>query len=168
MNKTLERGISVLTFATLSIMTTLTSYSLPARAAYEQQAAETKSYALKALNFYKQNGKEATRTALMTTPKNWLLGPDHFNLHISALTNDMTSWADSGFAETVGLSWMDVDDLDGVALGKTVTDGLQKSPEGASLQIRFSNPVTKSVAHAEGYCVHADAENIICAWSQTN
>ena len=140
---------------------------LPAQAAFDDQAAATKAYALKAVDYYKAKGLDGTR-ASFSTPKAWLLGPDQWNLHVTGLSNDEMVWADSGFPEVVGQSCQDVGDLGGVGLGKAVWDGLAKSPGGASIQLRFSNPVTKAVAHTEGYCVQADLSNVICAWSQTN
>jgi hypothetical protein len=138
----------------------------PPAGKYDAQAAATKEYALKGLALYKAEGQEAAKKAFMT-PKAWLLGPDHFNLHISGLADDnQMVWADSGFPEVVGLSYHDVADLDGVPLGDVVWGGLAKSPTGAAVQVRFNDPVTKTVAHAEGYCVRADPKNVICAWSE--
>ena len=151
----------------LAVVMVVSAAGLPARAAFDDQAAATKTYALKALDFYKAKGLDGTK-ASFSTPNAWLLGPDQWNLHVTGLSNDEMVWADSGFPEVVGQSYQDVEDLDGVALGKSVWDGLAKSPGGASIQLRFSNPVTKAVAHTEGYCVQADASNVICAWSQTN
>ena len=151
----------------LAITMVVSAAVLPAQAAFDDQAAATRTYALKALDFYRAKGLDGTKASFLT-PKTWLLGPDQWNLHVTGLSNDQMVWADSGFPEVVGQSYRDVEDLDGVALGKSVWDGLARSPEGASIQLRFSNPVTKAVAHTEGYCVQADSSNVICAWSQTN
>jgi hypothetical protein len=130
------------------------------------KAAATKEFAQKALALYKTDGMEAAKNAFMA-PKAWLLGPDKFNLHVTGLSDDNEMvWADSGFPEVVGLSYHDVADLDGVPLGDAVWGGLAKSPTGAAIQLRFNDPATKAVAHTEGYCLRADARNVICAWSQ--
>ena len=161
-----------LRIALLSRTTILAGFALsialvPAQAAYEEQAAKTKAYALKAVEFYRSKGMEAAKASFLT-PKAWFLGPEEYNLHVSGITVDQMVWADSGFPEVVGTSYNDLDDLDGVPVGKAVSGGLAKSPDGFSIQLRFSNPVTKAVAHTEGYCVKADAANAVCAWAEPN
>ena len=163
----MELRKAFLSRTTILVGFTLSAALIPAHAAYEEQAAKTKAYAMKAVEFYRSKGMEAAKASFMT-PKAWFLGPEEYNLHVSGLSNDQMAWADSGFPEVVGQSYKDVEDLDGVPLGKAVWGGLAKNPDGASIQLRFSNPVTKAVAHTEGYCVQADTSNVICAWSQTN
>ena len=138
----------------------------PARAAYEAQVAETKAFAEKALAMYQAKGPAAK--AEFMASKEWLLGPDHFNAHIGGYTKAFVTWADTGFPDMVGTNLGDLDDFDGVSVGKSVANALAKSPNGASVQLRFSNPATKAVAHAEGWCLYADPDNVICAWSESN
>lgn len=139
----------------------------PARAAYEAQAAETKAFAEKALAMYKAKGPVAAKADFLAS-KEWLLGPDHFNLHIGGFTKALVIWADTAFPDLNGTSLNDLDDFDGVSVGKSVTNALAKSPDGGSVQLRFSNPATKAVAHSEGWCLYADPDNVICAWSESN
>ena len=141
------------------------SASVPARAEYEAQQAAVKDYALKAMAVYKAIGPQAAATEFMDTKK-WLEPADHFSLHIGLVTNDETVLADSGFPELVGLNYNEVSDLDGLSLGKNITAGVQRSPDGVALHHRFANPNTKAAAHAEGYCMQADEQHILCAWSQ--
>jgi len=151
----------------LSASTALAVTPLWASSPYAAQAAATKAYALKALTFYKTHGLTATKASFLT-PKLWFLGPDQWSLHVAGLTSKEIVWADSAFPDTIGQSYEDVEDLDGVPLGATVWNGLAKSPSGAAVQLRYNNPATGAVAHTEGYCIQADPTNVICAWSQSN
>lgn len=136
-----------------------------AQAQYDAQKAAVKDYAMKALDAYKALGPEAAAADFMK-PKKWLLGPDHFNLHVGLVTPDMKVIADSGFPELIGLNYIDVSDVDGNSLGEAVSAGVAKSPSGAALVLRFADPVTKAVAHAEGYCMRPDNSHVLCAWSE--
>jgi hypothetical protein len=139
----------------------------PARAGYEAQADATKAYAVKAVAFFHAAGFEKAKLAFTDGRKDWLLGPDQYNLHVGGFSSDHTVWADTAFPEINGTNIDDLSDIDGASVGKAVFDGLAASPSGAALQLRFNDPVTKAVAHAEGYCLHADAGNVICAWSES-
>jgi hypothetical protein len=160
-NRSVLFGIAFLT------ATALVQKPLWASSPYAAQAAATKAYALKALAFYKAHGLAATKASFLT-PKLWFLGPDQWSLHVAGLTSNEIVWADSAFPDTIGQSYQDVEDLDGVPLGATVWNGLAKSPSGAAVQLRYNNPSTGAVAHTEGYCIQADSANVICAWSQSN
>ncbi len=158
---------SVLFGVVLSASTALSVTPLWAASPYAAQADATKAYALKAAAFYKAHGLADTKASFLT-PKLWFLGPDKWSLHVAGLTSNEVVWADSAFPDTIGQSYQDVEDLDGVPLGATVWNGLAKSPSGAAVQLRYNNPATGAVAHTEGYCIQADAANVICAWSQSN
>jgi hypothetical protein len=139
----------------------------PAHAEHEAQAAATQAYALRAVAFFHAAGLEKTKVAFTDGRKDWLLGPDQFNLHVAGMSKDHMVWGDTGFPEVNGTSLDDLADFDGLSVGKTVFDALAVSPAGAAVQLRFNDPATKVVAHSEGYCLPADGANVICAWSES-
>ena len=137
----------------------------PARAAYEAQVPRP-SFCGKGPAMYKP--RSPSRKGGLPGVEGVAAGARSFQPHIGGFTKPLVIWADTGFPDMVGTSLGDLDDFDGVSVGKSVTNALAKSPDGASVQLRFSNPATKAVAHAEGWCLYADPDNVICAWSESN
>lgn len=130
---------------------------------YSAEAAATKAYFEKAAAVWKQAGPAAALPDF-NTPKKWY--EDRYGLHVTVTLKDSTVLADSGFPELVGLKWNDVADLDGNALGPFVAKAVEKSPNGAVVQLRFAVPNSSHAGHAEGYCAQVDAEHILCGWTE--
>lgn len=122
-----------------------------------------KAFAMKALSAYQTAGAQSAPAEFVRAK--WWLEPDGMNLHVSVTKNDQTVVADSGLPELVGMSFMDVSDVDGQSIGKVIVQRLDGAPAGATVQARFPNPKTNTVSRVAGYCVHADEQNILCAWA---
>ncbi|MCD2173636.1 hypothetical protein [Rhizobium sp. C4] len=130
---------------------------------YSAEAAATKAYYEKAAPVFKQLGPEAAIKEF-NTPKKWY--EDKYGLHVTVTLKDSTLVADSGFPELVGMKWNEVSDLDGNALGPFVAKAVEKSPNGAVVQLRFAVPNSSHAGHAEGYCAQIDAEHLLCGWTE--
>ena len=137
-----------------------------AQAGYARQAA-TKAYALKAVQFYHGAGFAAARRAFTRQRQAWRGGPADFGLHLVALGTDREVWADTAFPTMNGLNADDLSDPHGRSLGETVFDALAKSPRGAAVRLPAGSATRDVAAGSEGYCLPADARNVICAWSES-
>lgn len=157
----MRKLICAATIAAFSTSAQATQAHDPAMLA-EMEALATEMIG-RAAEHYSNVGQAQAEKDFIVKSDDWY-GDDYY-VHMFGMGVDCVVWADNVFPEFVGTNFCDAIDYNGFSFGSHII--LNVDPDGTPLrvQLEFDNPETGAISPSIGMCVQADAENILCSWT---
>ena len=124
----------------------------------------TREMVLRAADYYRSVGRAVAEVEFNKMgSERWTASP--YYVHMFAMSDDGTVWADNVWAEFVGTNFSLAADFHGFMFGQAILDGTPEDGSTFQIQLTFINPDSDELSPSIGHCLRPEPGEVLCSWA---